>query len=509
MPVTSLPSRIGSAGASSKAKIHAVDPLPLTTSAHVDARSSGTRWVRRYRDRLRLTDTAIVVLVTLAAVAVKTAVGTPAAEGPIERASVPVVIAVVWLVALSGFHTRDAHLIGVGALEYKRVLNATATSFGIAAIIFLIVQTPDARWYLVAAPIGLGALLVGRWSWRRWLFTQRRHGHFLSRAIVVGARADVEYVARQITRDAGAGFFVVGAAIDDDDRSDLVIAGHAIPVVADVSGAASAASARQADSVIVTGQYGAGSESIRQLSWDLEGTATELVLSSRLTDVAGPRIHFRPVEGLPLLHVEIPTFDGWRHVVKRTFDIVFAGTALLLLAPVLALIAALVKLDSPGPVFFRQTRCGRDGNTFEMLKFRSMVQTAEQDLAGLLDRNEGSGVLFKLRNDPRVTRMGRILRAHSLDELPQFWNILLGDMSVVGPRPPLVAEAECYEDKVKRRLMIKPGLTGLWQINGRSDLDWEESVRLDLYYVENWSMMGDLMIVWRTVRTVLRPEGAY
>ena len=261
--------------------------------------------------------------------------------------------------------------------------------------------------------------------------------------------------------------------------------------------------------MIVAGQFGGGSQTIRQLSWDLEGTATELVLTSRLADVAGPRIHFRPVEGLPLLHVEIPTFDGWRHVLKRTFDIVFAGTALVLFAPVLLIIAIFIRLDDGGPVFFRQTRCGRDGGTFEMIKFRSMVKAAEQDLAGLLDRDEGAGVLFKMRNDPRVTHVGRVLREHSLDELPQFWNIFVGDMSVVGPRPPLVCEVEAYEGNVRRRLMIKPGLTGLWQISGRSDLSWEESVRLDLYYVENWSLTGDLMIVWRTAKTLITAKGAY
>jgi lipopolysaccharide/colanic/teichoic acid biosynthesis glycosyltransferase len=160
-------------------------------------------------------------------------------------------------------------------------------------------------------------------------------------------------------------------------------------------------------------------------------------------------------------------------------------------------------------VLFRQTRCGRDGDTFEMIKFRSMVKTAERDLAGLLDRDEGAGVLFKMRNDPRVTRVGRVLREHSLDELPQFWNVLVGNMSVVGPRPPLVCEVEEYDGKARRRLMIKPGLTGLWQISGRSDLSWEESVRLDLYYVENWSLTGDLMIIWRTVKTVITANGAY
>jgi lipopolysaccharide/colanic/teichoic acid biosynthesis glycosyltransferase len=177
--------------------------------------------------------------------------------------------------------------------------------------------------------------------------------------------------------------------------------------------------------------------------------------------------------------------------------------------PCFVLLGVMIKLDSPGPVLFRQERCGRNGRTFRMVKFRSMVQTAEDDLADLLDRNEAAGVLFKIRNDPRVTRLGRILRKYSIDELPQLWNVLVGEMSLVGPRPPLRTEVDCYESHVRRRLYIKPGLTGMWQVNGRSNLDWEESVRLDLYYVENWSLAGDLIILWRTLRVLTHPTGAY
>jgi lipopolysaccharide/colanic/teichoic acid biosynthesis glycosyltransferase len=235
----------------------------------------------------------------------------------------------------------------------------------------------------------------------------------------------------------------------------------------------------------VAGQPDEGGEFVRQLGWDLEGTPAELVLSSRLTDVAGPRIHFRPVDGLPLIHVETPTFEGGKHILKRSVDIALSTLALVVLMPFMLVVGLIVRLDSPGPALFRQRRCGRNGDTFEMLKFRSMVETAEDDLAGLLDRNEGHGALFKL------------------------WNVLVGDMSIVGPRPPLVTEVAEYEGSVHRRLFIKPGMTGLWQISGRSDLSWEESVRLDLYYVENWSLTGDLMIMWRTAKAVVNPKGAY
>jgi exopolysaccharide biosynthesis polyprenyl glycosylphosphotransferase len=209
------------------------------------------------------------------------------------------------------------------------------------------------------------------------------------------------------------------------------------------------------------------------------------------------------------MHVELPNYEGGKHVVKRVFDFVVAAAALVALAPVFAVIAIIITRDDGGPVFFRQERVGRNGRTFPMYKFRSMTLDAEARLAELEALNEGNGVLFKLRDDPRVTRPGRILRRYSLDELPQLWNILMGHMSLVGPRPPLPSEVERYEDHVLRRLYIKPGLTGMWQINGRSDLSWQDSVRLDLYYVENWSLTGDLLILWRTVRIVLRPMGAY
>jgi exopolysaccharide biosynthesis polyprenyl glycosylphosphotransferase len=261
--------------------------------------------------------------------------------------------------------------------------------------------------------------------------------------------------------------------------------------------------------VIVASQPNVEGNFIHTLAWQLEGTATELILASRLADVAGPRIHFRPVDGLPLIHVEIPAFEGGKHVLKRVFDAIVSATGIAIVLPLCAVIACLIAWDSPGPVFFRQERVGRDGRTFTMLKFRSMCETATEDLAGLLDRNEGSGVLFKMKNDPRVTRVGRTLRKYSLDELPQLWNILRGDMSLVGPRPPLPSEVDEYEEHVGRRLYIKPGLTGMWQVNGRSDLSWQESVRLDLYYVENWSLIGDLVILWRTLKVLTHPVGAY
>jgi exopolysaccharide biosynthesis polyprenyl glycosylphosphotransferase len=283
---------------------------------------------------------------------------------------------------------------------------------------------------------------------------------------------------------------------------------QAVPVVPESRSIVDAVRELGADAVIVAGP-GKGGKYIQELGWQLEESATELILTTGLTNVAGPRIHARPVEGLPLMHVELPHYAGARHTLKRLFDILASVSALVLLLPAFLVLAILIKRDSPGSVLFRQERVGKGGKKFRMIKFRSMVVTAEEDLAGLLEQNQGAGMLFKMKHDPRVTDVGRWMRKYSLDELPQFWNILKGDMSLVGPRPPLQREVDGYTNRVHRRLYIKPGLTGMWQTNGRSELNWQDSVRLDLYYVENWSLAGDLIIIWRTALQMVKPVGAF
>jgi len=233
------------------------------------------------------------------------------------------------------------------------------------------------------------------------------------------------------------------------------------------------------------------------------------VVAPALMEVTGPRLHVAPVYGLTLLRVSQPTFKGARWVLKGVFDRVAACLALLVLAPLLIGVALAIKWEDGGPVLFRQQRVGKAGRLFPMLKFRSMVCDAESRRAELEAANEGAGPLFKLRVDPRVTRVGAVLRRYSLDELPQLINVVAGDMSVVGPRPPLSVEVELYGVDARRRLLVKPGLTGLWQVSGRSDLSWEETVRLDLRYVENWSFAMDMVIIWKTAGAVLRGNGAY
>ena len=398
---------------------------------------SGLAWAKRYRARLRVTDTAIVFFALLVAFFVRIA-DPPLREGQL---SVPfwlvcACMLVTWDAALAVFHTRDARVVGVGLAEYKQVVSASIVAFGLLAMAFMVLEIDTARHYLVVAvPLGIAGLVLDRLLWRKWLIRQRRFGHFLSQVVVAGKRHDVDYVLDAIQKNSGAAYTVVGTVLNEKRTGTAGDELPGIPTCYGLHNVVGVTSALGADAVIVASHPSAEGNFIHALAWQLEGTATELILASRLADVAGPRIHFRPVDGLPLIHVEIPAFEGGKHVLKRVLDVVVSGIAIAIVLPLCVAIAVLIAWDSPGPVLFRQERVGRDGRTFNMLKFRSMVVTATDDLAGLLDRNEGAGVLFKMKNDPRVTRIGRVLRKYSLDELPQLWNILMGDMSLVGPRP--------------------------------------------------------------------------
>jgi exopolysaccharide biosynthesis polyprenyl glycosylphosphotransferase len=282
-----------------------------------------------------------------------------------------------------------------------------------------------------------------------------------------------------------------------------------VPVAGGLYGVAAAVSRFGADTVAVLACPEMDGGRLRELAWELEKSDTDLFVAPALLDVAGPRTTIRPVAGLPLLHVEHPELAGAKQVIKSVFDKTCAAFALLVLAPLFAVIAISIRLADHGPVFFRQTRIGKDGRGFTFYKFRTMVPDAEQRKSQLVAHNEADGVLFKIRRDPRVTRPGAWLRRSSLDELPQLINVLMGDMSLVGPRPALPEEVACYGGHMRRRLVVKPGLTGLWQVSGRSDLSHAEAERLDLYYVENWSLALDLQVLWKTGSAVIRGSGAY
>ncbi|WP_182353350.1 sugar transferase [Flaviflexus huanghaiensis] len=474
-------------------------------------------WRQRYRRRLLITDIAVITL----------AISLPVVFGVGGAGSVFVdevnlatsfglaaFVGVAWILALQLVHSRAAGYIAVGTYEFRAVIGGTAAVAGALSLIAVIGGDMGLRGFIVASlPAGLVGLFLGRWGWRAWLQSQRKRGHALSDVVIYGQAKDTSYVVRQISRKSGAAYRVVGVVLDGEADPDaearIRAASPGVPLIRGSSGLEEDVGRLGADAVVIAGSLPGGNRAIQELGWRLEDARTEVILVPSLTNVASPRIRLRPVEGLPLLHVELPTFSGYRHVVKRGMDIAVSLAALIVLAPLFLLIAVLVATGSPGGVIFRQVRTGRRGRNFTMYKFRSMVATAERDLEALTQKNEGAGPLFKLKNDPRVTPVGAWLRKYSLDEFPQFYNVLKGDMSLVGPRPPLPSEVATYEGSTHRRLYIKPGLTGLWQINGRSDLDWEESVRLDLYYVENWSVAGDLAIMWRTFRVMITPSGAY
>jgi exopolysaccharide biosynthesis polyprenyl glycosylphosphotransferase len=327
--------------------------------------------------------------------------------------------------------------------------------------------------------------------------------------LAVGAVETVSQLIDRTRRDTKRGWVIAGVCTPTGSAPAGTDGILGVPVLGDLDSVAEVARAGRHRVVAVCPSPGWTSRRLHQLAWSLEDEGSaELVVDPGLMEVAGPRLHIEPVDGLPLLRLTRPAFSGVSWIAKQVVDRLGSAVLLLAIAPVLLVLALGVKLDG-GPVFFRQVRVGRHGRTFIMLKFRSMVVDAEARLAELVAANEGAGPLFKMKRDPRITRFGAFLRRYSLDELPQLLNVLGGTMSLVGPRPPLPREVASYTRDAQRRLLVKPGLTGLWQISGRSDLTWEESVRLDLRYVENWSLALDALILCKTIGAVLNSRGAY
>ena len=412
----------------------------------------------------------------------------------------------VWVLFCAMVRAYELRFLGTGSEEFRRVFDAGVRLLALTAVISFAAKLDPARVYvLIALPTTVILTLLLRYAARQRLHRMRAAGRCLHQVIVVGRERSTAELIRQLRSSSHAGFKVIGACIDRSTATEV----EGVPVVGNSMSIIDALHETGADTVAVGAWSDLTQAGLRRLSWELEGSGVDLVVAPALTDVAGPRIHIRPVSGLPLLHVEEPEFSGVRRVLKGSVDRGGAIAALLVLLPLLLAIAVCIRLTSRGPALFVQERVGTDGRTFRMYKFRSMFLDAEQRLADLKDRNESDGVLFKMRDDPRVTPVGKWLRRFSLDELPQLINVATGTMSLVGPRPPLETEVRQYERDVRRRLLVKPGLTGLWQISGRSDLSWEESVRLDLHYVENWSLALDVLILWKTAFAVLSRRGAY
>jgi exopolysaccharide biosynthesis polyprenyl glycosylphosphotransferase len=418
---------------------------------------------------------------------------------------------VAWIGSLAINRAYEARHLFVGTDEYARVFRS---GIGLTAAMAIVSFTFDLRlargYVIIALPLCTILGVVARYSMRQVLHRSWARGERLHRVILVGHERAVADMTRRLRDERHHGLGVIGACLPGGIDANTFASGLP-PVYGSFHDVAQAVSRSDADTVVVLACPEIDGAALRRMAWQLERDAVDLIVASTLVDVAGDRIAIRPVDGLPMLHVEHPRLKGSGRAFKAAFDRVGALALLVVASPVLAVVAALIRFlpGAAGPAIFRQERIGKDGRPFMLYKFRTMHVDAEARLAELQTLNDHDGGLFKMRHDPRVTPLGHWLRRFSVDEVPQLWNVVKGDMSLVGPRPPLASEVAGYPADMRRRLVVKPGLTGLWQVSGRSDLSWEESIRLDIAYVENWSLAMDLAILARTVRAVVGSSGAY
>jgi exopolysaccharide biosynthesis polyprenyl glycosylphosphotransferase len=413
-----------------------------------------------------------------------------------------------WLIVIAVSGGYDVKVTDAGIDEYKRVVNAsliTAAATGIAC--YLLRFALPRGLFVLAYVIGIPALVIGRYVLRRCVQRVRQRGALLHQVVIAGAEGHVDEIASVLQRETWLGYQIVGAVVPGLTGRSTTHSG--LPLLETSSSIAQAAVAAEADVLFLAGGAFGSANDMRRLAWDLEHEDVQVVLAPSVTDVSRERVRVRPVGGLPLIHLEKPRAADASRRAKRIFDIVGSTCLLLAFAPVMACAALTVWWHDRGPVFFRQVRVGRDGVSFRVWKFRTMATNAEELLMELHKQQGYETGLFKMQYDPRVTTPGRWLRRFSLDELPQLFNVVRGDMSLVGPRPPLTHEVAQYDADMHRRLQVRPGMTGLWQISGRSELSWTEAIRLDLYYVDNWSMIQDLFILARTFGAVFGTRGAY
>jgi exopolysaccharide biosynthesis polyprenyl glycosylphosphotransferase len=422
------------------------------------------------------------------------------------------VLAVLWMGFLA-LGIRSTRFKRRGLDEYVVLTAVTTQLFGAVAILCLLMQIDLSRGYLaIALPLGLGGLIVNHWAWRQ--VTARRHRRGLDQTplLVVGGAMAAAEIAAEFDKDPFAEYHVVGICTPGgptDTERVITVNDRPVPIVGRDQMVIDAVSRTGVHAVALAATDRLRPVEVRRLMWDLEALGVDLMVAPGLVDVADQRLRSNPVAGMAVFEVAKPQYSRSNSMLKRTLDIAFAAVALLAAAPMLMVAAIAIKLTSSGPIFYLSERIGLDGTPFRMIKFRSMFDGAEAKAAALIAADGGNALFFKMKEDPRITPVGQFLRKYSLDEIPQFFNVLGGDMSVVGPRPQVRREVDTYDDLIRRRLTVKPGLTGLWQVSGRSDLDVKDAVRLDLSYVENWSLLGDVMIIAKTVFTVLRGEGAY
>lgn len=460
-------------------------------------------WRRRYRNRALALDIVIAWFVVTGVVA--TPWLTTEWSGPLTLLGVP-----VWIVFLLASGAYSPRKLVDTPEEYRSVLRTGFYIASFMAIAHLIAPSlPMTGGTFVGLTILLFLTLVGRKVLRTLQFRRRAEGRNLQRALVVGYWGSVEQLVETIAADpVRTGMSAIAVCTEIPPGAYASGLGD-VPVYGVTSEALVAVDELDIDVVAITSHPELSGLALRRLSWALEARGVELVVAPGIVEVAGPRLTLRPTSGISLLHLERPLRNEFAYRTKVLAERLIASLASILLAPLAFVVMAAIKMDSPGPVLFTQKRIGAGGETFSVFKFRTMVVDAEvrkPDIDGGHDVNER---LFKLKVDPRVTRVGRVLRRFSLDEFPQLLNVVRGEMSFIGPRPPLPEEVRAYESDAHRRLRVLPGLTGMWQVSGRSDLDWQESLRLDLWYVDNWSLTLDLQILARTVRAVVQGRGAY
>ncbi|MEU6642874.1 sugar transferase [Saccharomonospora sp. NPDC046836] len=477
-------------------------PLDVTAGQRgATAPSPVLEWERRYRSWVVLGDVLATVLVV--------AVGALFIGGFDrfdERHALGTAAAV--LCSLPANRAWSTQVLGEGAEEFRRVGRGLVMAGVLVALGGLLAGALEVRpWVFTVVPLVALVILPTRYVLRRLVHRFRRQGRYLLPVLAAGHPDTVCDLIERTRAMSHVGWRVEAVCTPAGSDAPGEVLG--VPVTGALDTLAEQVRRGGYRVVAVTADAYWNPRRLQQLAWDLEGTSAELVVAPVLMEIAGPRLNVSGVLGMPLLRVTAPVFAGGRRIVKELVDRLGAAVLLTVTAPVLLTIALAVKLGDGGPVIYRQQRVGRDGDTFTMLKFRTMVTGAHAARSDLLADNQASGPLFKIRNDPRVTRVGALLRRYSLDELPQLLNVLAGRMSLVGPRPPLPEETARYAPDVRRRLLVKPGLTGLWQVSGRSDLSWEESVRLDLRYVEDWSLALDMVILWKTLRAVVGGRGAY
>jgi exopolysaccharide biosynthesis polyprenyl glycosylphosphotransferase len=509
MPISAVPVSVVSCQPA------APDANPVAAQSKAARHRARWAWEGRYQRGLLLADLCVALVAGLLAFEVR--FGGAVTRYNIGYLVLSALLPIGFVATLAANRAYEKRYLFVGTEEYQRVIRAGLALTSSLALVSYACEIRLARGYVVVAlPLVTFGCLVARFVLRQVLHSARkRRGVCMRRVVVVGHELAVVGITRQLRRERYHGLKVVGACLPVTPGGRPIAPGWHdgqigdIPLLGSFDEVAPAIRRAGADTVLVLSCPELDGHALRRLAWRLERDDIDLIVASSLVDVAGSRTTIRPVDGLPMLHVDHPTLTGARRLVKAAFDRIGAALLLAVLSPWIAALAIAVRTGSPGPVLFRQVRVGKDGREFVMFKFRTMHTDAEARLAGLRHLNEGDGVLFKLRDDPRVTRVGRMLRKFSLDELPQLLNVLAGSMSLVGPRPPLPEEVAVYADDVRRRLAVRPGMTGLWQVSGRSDLPWEEAVRLDLRYVENWSLSLDLVILLRTLSAVTRGAGAY